>query len=119
MNIQKVKEKADDIKYYIGNPSAWEHYDDSVSEKIWELVSSIEALAEIENQDESCTWSGPDDEGLYRGSCGMNEWSCIDGTPEENGMVYCHKCGKKIKHPVVDYSPMLDLPKKINRCVDW
>ena len=48
MNIQKVKELTADIKYYIGNPSAWEYYDDSVSEKIRELVDSIEALAELE-----------------------------------------------------------------------
>lgn len=48
-----------------------------------------------------CKWIGPDQEGLYNGSCGMREWMCIDGTPEENGMIYCHNCGRKIEHPVV------------------
>jgi hypothetical protein len=61
-----------------------------------------------------CEWTGPDNDGLYYGSCGMREWMCIDGTPEDNGMVYCHKCGRKIKHPeIVEYSPIFDLVNKM------
>lgn len=48
MDVGKVKELASGVKYYIGNPSAWEHYDDFISEKIRAIVSEIEALAEPE-----------------------------------------------------------------------
>lgn len=55
IDLGKVNELASDVKYYIGNPSAWERYDDVISEKIRSLVSEIEALAELEKPAENGT----------------------------------------------------------------
>ncbi len=48
------------------------------------------ALARATN---SCTWQY----GAYswRTSCG-EEWMLNDGTPEQNGMRFCHSCGKTL-----------------------
>lgn len=36
----ELKAAIEDIKYYVGNPSAWEHYDDGVSEKIRAILKA-------------------------------------------------------------------------------
>lgn len=35
-----IKAAIEDIKYFVGNPSAWEHYDDGVSEKIRAILKA-------------------------------------------------------------------------------
>jgi len=36
----ELKSAIEDIKYYVGNPSAWEYYDDGVSEKIRAILKA-------------------------------------------------------------------------------
>jgi len=36
----ELKAAIEDIKYYVGNPSAWEYYDDGVSEKIRTILKA-------------------------------------------------------------------------------
>jgi hypothetical protein len=43
---------------------------------------------------EECAWRK--DEGYWETDC-KNEFTINEGTPEENGMIYCCFCGKKIK----------------------
>ena len=38
--LRTIKAAIEDIKYYVGNPSAWEHYDDGVSEKIRAILKA-------------------------------------------------------------------------------
>ena len=61
-------------------------------------------LAEIESApkpSERCEWKA-DEDGGWQSSCG-EEWTLIDGTPKENGMKFCHGCGKPIEEvPYVD-----------------
>ena len=38
--LAELKAPIEDIKYYVGNPSSWEHYDDGVSEKIRAILKA-------------------------------------------------------------------------------
>ena len=38
--LKQITAAIEDIKYYVGNPSAWEHYDDGVSEKIRAILKA-------------------------------------------------------------------------------
>jgi len=45
----------------------------------------------------TCLWSRADeDTDCWEGSCGA-AWSLNDGTPEENEMNYCPRCGAKLE----------------------
>lgn len=49
----------------------------------------------------TCTWSSH--EFSWRSNCGMEGWEFTDGgTPAENGMKFCHCCGKSISVEVQD-----------------
>ena len=41
-----------------------------------------------------CVWT-EDPDGLWSTSCGRS-WTFIEGGPEENGIRYCHGCGKPV-----------------------
>lgn len=44
-----------------------------------------------------CEWTLMDEEfNAYDTSCG-NPWCLEEGTPEDNKMIYCPACGRKIK----------------------
>tara|TARA_R110000868_G_C10972674_1_gene770755 strand:+ start:25469 stop:26332 length:864 start_codon:yes stop_codon:yes gene_type:complete len=50
---------------------------------------------------ETCTWS--QHEFSWSSTCGMDGWEFTDGgTPAENGMKFCHCCGKPIAAEVQD-----------------
>ena len=42
-----------------------------------------------------CEWSQDGDSGIWNSACGST-WSFYDDGPEENGMHFCHSCGKKL-----------------------
>lgn len=47
--------------------------------------------------DRECEWKCDDiDNGIWESSCGES-WSFIDGGPVENRMLFCHRCGGKLK----------------------
>lgn len=53
-----------------------------------------------------CNWRQPtyghSDANYWDTDCGKS-WAITEGTPTENGMKFCHGCGKPIKeHPFVD-----------------
>ena len=41
-----------------------------------------------------CTWE-PDGD-AWGGDCGVR-WACETGTPNDNGMNFCPRCGKRLK----------------------
>lgn len=42
-----------------------------------------------------CEWSQDEDSGIWNSDCG-SAWSCHDDGPAENGMNFCHCCGKNL-----------------------
>jgi hypothetical protein len=55
-----------------------------------------EALALLDAKRPSeCHWSGDEFTSDWYGDCGI-EFTFIDGTPTENEMTYCPKCGGKL-----------------------
>ncbi|AWD90823.1 hypothetical protein HOT12_gp32 [Burkholderia phage vB_BmuP_KL4] len=47
--------------------------------------------------DRECEWKCDDvDNGIWESACGES-WSFIDGGPVENRMLFCHRCGGKLK----------------------
>ena len=65
---------------------------------ILEHIKNQKSTKELETKDtEACTWSYEEwsDGDMWKGECGV-EWAMFDGTPEENGMNFCPRCGKKL-----------------------
>lgn len=57
-----------------------------------------EALAELqEAMNKTCEWNQRNTEydTSWEGTCGV-KWLLIDGTPTENNMQFCPKCGGKL-----------------------
>jgi len=46
-------------------------------------------------EDERCEWRYDEHCDMWEGDCGI-AWAMIEGTPIENDMMYCPKCGKKL-----------------------
>lgn len=47
---------------------------------------------------ESCTWKQADTEHMpdtWQADCGAM-WTFTDGGPQDNGMNFCHNCGKEL-----------------------
>lgn len=42
----------------------------------------------------TCEWS-EDEDGVWNGTCGM-AWELTNGTPKDNQMLYCPRCGGKL-----------------------
>ena len=62
------------------------------------LRYELDAVAEIKQERETCTWTEQDDKdmpGTYESSCG-EMWSFIEGGLKENRVTYCHYCGGKV-----------------------
>ncbi|MDR6949815.1 hypothetical protein J2Y39_004440 [Pseudomonas sp. 2957] len=49
----------------------------------------------------TCEWSREDDSGIWNSGCGET-WSFHEDGPEENGMHFCHSCGKHLVVEVVE-----------------
>jgi hypothetical protein len=46
---------------------------------------------------EECSWIQDDDGNTWAAGCGRHYYfTLIEGTPSENGMKYCFRCGKKL-----------------------
>lgn len=44
----------------------------------------------------TCKWKEDKLEGGWDGSCGIRWW-LDEGTPKANGMIFCPRCGKRLK----------------------
>jgi hypothetical protein len=45
---------------------------------------------------ETCAWTHDESEYSWDSACG-SKWGFVDGGPIENGMKFCHNCGKPLK----------------------
>lgn len=63
----------------------------TVSVPIWALPGEMDP-ALFPRSDETCEWKY-DPDGFWAGACGAT-WMLEEGTPHENDMNFCPKCGK-------------------------
>ena len=56
---------------------------------------TVEEAIEIKEEAPYCTWTW-EEEGTWNTSC-AHQFVVNEGTPSENGMVYCCYCGRKLK----------------------
>lgn len=59
-------------------------------------LNKIDKILASEDKPSECHWHcGDDDWGLWVGTCGV-QYCLTEGTPTENEMAYCPKCGGKL-----------------------
>ena len=63
----------------------------------------------------TCEWSREDDSGIWHSGCGVT-WSFHDDGPEENGMHFCHSCGKTLVVEATASEPEPDDDWHMNPC---
>ncbi|MGO2711558.1 hypothetical protein [Pseudomonas helleri] len=63
----------------------------------------------------TCEWSREDDSGIWHSGCGVT-WSFHDDGPEENGMHFCHSCGKTLVVEATTSEPEQDDDWHMNPC---
>lgn len=51
--------------------------------------------AKSDGDSSTCTWQHVDDRGIWDTGCGTS-WAFTDEGPKENGMKFCHACGKTL-----------------------
>jgi hypothetical protein len=51
----------------------------------------------------TCTWKYDDTLDYYDADCGFAWQSGVGGSPEEHGVGYCHKCGRRIVVKMPEY----------------
>ncbi len=64
-----------------------------------ELVKAFNAVSKVKRSTDptpTCKWKNEDGFTYWWPDCG-NELVLVEGTPSDNGMIYCPYCGKKIK----------------------
>ena len=67
-------------------------------EEIVENETTI--MARMADRTEECEWAYDNDD-FWQTSCG-EAYTFIEGTPDENGVRFCHGCGKPVKSNEVD-----------------
>ena len=61
-----------------------------------ELQQRLTAADErIDERDGTCEWTREEDCGSWNSACGIT-WTFHDDGPAENGMHFCHSCGKTL-----------------------
>lgn len=70
--------------------------DDSVG-YVCEICMEKDILQDaIRAIDATCRWTHDDEHGKWDGNCGI-AWECGVGTPQEHGINFCPRCGKKVE----------------------
>ena len=96
MNVKEVlrdaAEMADEAIVRWADPI----YIGDIPAEVSELRYKVEhAITHADEPQAACTWT-EDPEGYWSTSCGRS-WTFIEGGPEENGVRYCHGCGKPVR----------------------
>ena len=77
----------------------WDQAEASLSQsrsKKYDVDNAMGKIALLDAKRPSeCHWSGDEFTSDWYGDCGI-EFTFIDGTPTENEMTYCPKCGGKL-----------------------
>ena len=79
--------------------ASYGEYDGIYAKEVQEMIDELLADIHEDGKDDPgwCEWTLIDAEfNAYDTSCG-NPWCLEEGTPEDNKMIYCPACGRKIK----------------------
>lgn len=68
-----------------------------------EIARLHTAIRTAEAANPECPWS-VDEDGVWEGGCEIT-WVCETGTPAENGMRFCPRCGRRLVVIEVDLAP--------------
>ncbi|MEA1029468.1 hypothetical protein T3A99_12910 [Pseudomonas sp. N-137] len=119
---QKMSQASEREAYLLGEIEKWtalhnEHYKRAEIMKLecdalqMRLNAADQRIDDFAGGD--CEWSQDGESGIWNSACGST-WSFHDEGPEENGMNFCHSCGK---HLVVEVDgPELDDDWHMNPC---
>jgi hypothetical protein len=79
------------------------------------LIGDGAFVKEKQKAQDVCNWHEQDSESVYWSSdCGL-DFVLSDGTPKENGLNFCCRCGKKIvEHEWKDAYENIGLPRMLN-----
>lgn len=99
-HVQLFKLAADQQKYAHGALGAVEIVRASDFERVTAERDALQqrlnaADQQIDDRNGTCEWSQEDDSGIWNSGCGVT-WSFHDDGPAENGMQFCHSCGKTL-----------------------
>ncbi len=84
-------EKCDGCGRFVQECSLLADGDESICVRCWGRRCAAREATE-------CIWQEIEDGEAWQTSCG-ELFVINDGTPAENGMVFCHHCGKKLVTP--------------------
>lgn len=106
MKLKRYKVKAYDkdghLKLWAGE---WCHIEDverleaendALHAECDRLTAMLVAQASTPNGPESCEWLYCEEEDAWDTGCG-HKFQIIEGSPKDNGLIYCPYCGKPIK----------------------
>jgi len=68
------------------------HEDEIQKNCICRELESFAERVQREMVERACLWTPDEDDGSWNAACGA-KWVFNDGSPEENGMVFCPACG--------------------------
>ena len=77
---------------------------EAVGKAMWAALDQVDgckkalraAIKDAEAQPAVCRWTCDDIYDYYNTECGQT-WTLIEGTPKDNGVRFCHGCGKSIE----------------------
>ncbi|WP_223538740.1 hypothetical protein [Pseudomonas sp. BF-R-12] len=121
-NLFKTVLKRHDYRQYINERLAGD-FACTLAQHFEEVKAREQALQQrlnaadqqIDDRAGTCEWSREDDSGIWHSGCGVT-WSFHDDGPEENGMHFCHSCGKTLVVEAAVSEPERDDDWHMNPC---
>lgn len=102
-SLQTLREERDKFKASLAAAPYADEWDnlererDELTSKLAHAEAVLYRGEHVSEPTKTCEWSHADDDtDLWEGTCGV-AWSLSDGTPEENEMRFCPRCGGKLK----------------------
>ncbi len=111
--VDQAQERISELRDELG--AAKGEYDRAVN-KVDVLQQRLNAAdQQIDDHAGTCEWSREDDSGIWNSGCGVT-WSFHDDGPEENGMNFCHSCGKALIVKAANADPAETADWHMNPC---
>ncbi|WP_223535372.1 hypothetical protein [Pseudomonas sp. GL-B-16] len=108
-NLNQSKEELDAVLHWRGK------HTQAIKERDALQLRLNAADQRIDDCSGTCEWSREDDSGIWHSGCGVT-WSFHDDGPEENGMHFCHSCGKTLVVEATASEPEQDDDWHMNPC---
>lgn len=109
----RYRDERDALRDEVGQVKG--EYDRAVN-KVDALQQRLTAADErADERDGTCEWIREEDCGSWSSSCGIT-WTFQDDGPAENGMHFCHSCGKTLAVEETDSETEKDDDWRMNPC---